>query len=124
MPQDNPFADAWRSALQHWETETNKMLNQATGSEESAKAMNATLSGALRMQTAFKEAMEKGLDALNLPSRSDILQLSEQVAELSRKVDALGESMKSETTSRPLDRAGAPKPARTRQPATDTKPSS
>ena len=123
MTQDNPFADAWRTMLQQWEGETNKMLNQATGTEESAKALNTALSGALQLQSAFQETMEKSLNALNMPSRSDVLHLSEQIDALSRKMDELIEDKGREGASVQHGTANAPKPARTRKPPKDKAPS-
>ncbi len=108
MAAQNALLDAWRSALQQWETETNKLLNEVTASEEGAKALNGALSGAVQMQAAFTGTMEKALATFNLPSRDDVLKLSEQIGQVERKLDRL-------LAERDRSSAG-PGPARTRQP--------
>lgn len=110
--EKNPLLEAWRSMMQQWETSANKTLTEATSTKESAALLNGTLQGALQMQTAFTTAMEKYLTTLNLPTRNDVLQLSQQIKELERKVDALRSYDDRDPGSQPSLR---PKPARTRQ---------
>ena len=117
--ENNPFLDAWRSMLQQWESEANKALTEATGREDSAKMLNGALRGALQMQSAFTEAMEKSLAALNLPTRSDVLRLSEQIGALERKIDELTYGSAREAPGAQSVAPVQSKPARTRQASAD-----
>lgn len=117
--ENNPFVDAWRSMLQQWEAEANKSLTEAIGREDSAKMLNGALRGALQMQSAFTEAMEKSLAALNLPTRSDVLRLSEQIGALERKIDALTEGSARDTPEAQSITPLRSRPARTRQTSAD-----
>ena len=120
MAKDQNFLfDPWRSMLQQWETDANKMLTQATTTDDSAKLLNGALRGALQMQSAFSEAMEKYLSALNLPSRGDILQLSQQIGELDRRLDELTRTVTGGTYGTGVAPADPPRPARTRKVSAD-----
>jgi hypothetical protein len=86
---DGDLFGIWRMLIQHWETQTNAALSDLTGSEAFSREMNRHMAGALKMQSAFNEAVERALKTLNLPSRDDVARLAAQLASIERKLDAL-----------------------------------
>jgi len=102
----------WRDMLGQWERGLNGVANQAMGSDEFSRGLHQITSLSLRMQQAAGEAMNKSLQALNLPSRSDLLAIGER---LSRIEASLARLESAALTPASAEKA-APKPARTRQP--------
>ena len=110
--------EVWRSLVQQWETQANATLNETTGNQKFGREMNRYLTTGLQMQNAFNEAVEKGLAALNLPSRGEIARLGEKLDSIDRKLDRLLEAQQLQ----PVSDSGrpTPKPARSRRPPDPT----
>jgi len=102
----------WRDMLAQWERGLNSVANQAMGSDEFSRAMHQVTSLGLRMQQSMGEAMNKSLQALNLPSRGDLLAINERIGRIEETLARI------EAAARPGAEApeSAPRPARTRQP--------
>jgi hypothetical protein len=104
----------WRDMLTQWERGLNNIANHAMGSDEFSRAMHQITSLSLRMQQTAGEAMSKSLQAMNLPTRTDLITLSERVARIE---DTLARLEAKLTAPPPAHAAEAPtKPPRTRQP--------
>ncbi|MCB1645056.1 MAG: hypothetical protein KDI36_06365 [Pseudomonadales bacterium] len=99
-----------------WERAVDKFSNEFMGTDEFSKSMNQMQNLQLEFQRAFGEIMARQLASFNMPSREDVLQLSEDVRELDRRLARI------ETTLRKLlpegSNEGAPRksPPRTRKP--------
>jgi hypothetical protein len=102
----------WRDMLGQWERGLNSVANQAMGSDEFSRAMHQVTSLGLRMQQSVGEAMEKSLRALNLPSRGDLIAISERIGRIEETLARI-ESAQNAAQPAPADK---PRPARTRQP--------
>jgi hypothetical protein len=106
------YFGVWRSMLQQWDAQTNEALGKVTGQEAFSREVNRAMAANLQMQAAFNEAVEKGLAALNLPSRADVARLAEQLNAIERKLDAL----RAAQPPAPPATTTAARPARTRRP--------
>jgi hypothetical protein len=82
----------WHEMLSQWERGLNTIASQAGGSSELSGAMQQITALSLRMQQTAGEAMEKSLRALNLPTRSDILELGERISRVEAALKRLEES--------------------------------
>jgi hypothetical protein len=102
----------WREMLGQWERGLNSVANQAMGSDEFSRAMHQVTSLGLRMQQTMGEAMDKSLRALNLPSRGDLVAITERIGRIEETLARI------ESAMRPAGEApaSAPRPPRTRQP--------
>jgi hypothetical protein len=102
----------WRSLLQQWDAQTNETLTKVTGQESFSREMNRAMGANLQMQAAFNQAVEKALVSLNLPSRTDVAKLAEQLTTIERKLDELKASGLADAPAAPR----AARPVRTRRP--------
>jgi predicted nucleic acid-binding Zn-ribbon protein len=69
-----------------WERAVDKFSNEVMGTDEFSRSMNQMQKMQLDMQRVFGEAMARQLANFNMPSRDDILELSENIRELDRRV--------------------------------------
>ena len=104
----------WRDMLGQWERGLNSVANQAMGSDEFSRAMHQVTSLGLRMQQTMGETMNKSLQALNLPSRGDLVALSERLGRIEETLARIEAGASTQATAPPT----VPKPPRTRQPPT------
>jgi hypothetical protein len=79
----------WHDMLAQWERGMNTIASQAGGSNELSRAMQQITALSLRMQQTAGEAMEKSLQALNLPTRSDIRELGERITRIEEALKRL-----------------------------------
>ncbi|MEQ9590826.1 MAG: hypothetical protein RJS97_22995 [Parvibaculaceae bacterium] len=103
----------YRFLLQQWEKHTNAMLVSILGEEQVAKGMNAAAAVQLRMQAEFREAIEKQLAALYLPSSSDFERVCSQISVLEDKIDNLTQMLERQGRTLPASDRNLP---RTRTP--------
>lgn len=109
-------AALFRMLLGQWETAANQFGGDVLKSGEAARAMGAATTAAATGQQATKEAMGKALTAFNLPSRAEIVALSEQVAQVEERLSRI-ESLLIKLAGESVAPAPArPRPARTRKP--------
>ena len=114
MPTDP--AALFRNLLGQWETAANQFGQDMLKSGEAARAMGAATSATAKGQEATREAMGKALTALNLPSRAEMIALSEQVARVEERltrIESLLIKLAGESNSPTPART---RPARTRRP--------
>lgn len=69
-----------------WERAVDKFSNEVMGTDEFSRSVNQMQKMQLDIQRIFGEAMARQLANFNMPSRDDILELSENVRELDRRV--------------------------------------
>jgi hypothetical protein len=72
----------WREWYQKSEKSWNEMVTQFMGDDRVAKTTGKYLQEALHAQRMFTDAMAKYLANLNLPSRVDVLALSDRVGKV------------------------------------------
>ena len=102
----------WRDMLGQWERGLNQVANTAMGSDEFSRGLHQITSLGLRLQQGRGDALEKSLQALNLPTRADVLALGERLA----RIEASLARLESGQGGARLAPDAAPKPARTRKP--------
>lgn len=117
----DPF-DAWRQWLDRSEHQINELLGEFTSSSRFSKAQARMMEALLKTQQGMNKAAERSFATLNMPSRTDILdlggrlaQVEERLANIERVLLALvGEKSGLAPEERP------PRPPRTRTPKPST----
>ncbi len=111
-------AAVFQDWVTQWERAADQFSNQFMGTDEFSKSMNQMQSFQLEFQRGFGELMAKQLANFNLPSREDILQLSEDVRDIDRRLARIETSIRKLT---PADATGESQrkksPPRTKKPA-------
>ena len=99
-----------------WERAVDEFSNRMMGTDEFSRSLNQMQSLQLEFQRNFGDFMSKQLANLNMPSRDDVLMLSEDLRSIDRRLAhverSLDKLLQKDGTKRPL-RQG---PARTRKP--------
>ncbi|PSL86085.1 hypothetical protein C7T35_03565 [Variovorax sp. WS11] len=113
----------WRDALSNWEGSANSLANKEMSSEESVRAMQAVMSVAMALQQALGKANGVLLKELNLPSRSDIVEIGARLQRIEEMLEQLSHRLGDPAVSAPGPARGA-MPPRTRKPAPVVAPAS
>lgn len=87
----NEMVEAWLQTATDTERRWNEYLNQVMGTEAYAQMMTQQTAAFTAMQANYASGMEQFLRAMNIPTRTDLAALSERVAILERRLDALTE---------------------------------
>jgi len=72
--------------VSQWERTVDKFSNQFMGTSEFSQSINLMQNMQLEYQRAFGEQMAKQLANFNMPSRDDILELSEVIRDIDRRM--------------------------------------
>jgi polyhydroxyalkanoate synthesis regulator phasin len=87
----------WKQFLDQWIEAWSRVLGQAMGTDQFAKLMGQSLDQILVASAPAKKAMdqqiEQTLQALNLPSRTQLTAVAKQLVELEDRIDRLEESI-------------------------------
>jgi len=87
----------WKQFLDQWIEAWSKVLGQAMGTEQFARMMGQSLDqmqvAAAPAKKAMDQQVEQALQALNLPSRSQLTAVAKQIVELEDRIDRLEESI-------------------------------
>jgi len=87
----------WKQFLDQWIESWSKVLGQAMGTEQFAKMMGQSLDQMLVTAAPAKKVVdqqiEQALQALNLPSRSQLTAIAKQIVELEDRIDRLEDSI-------------------------------
>jgi len=89
IPTPADFLTAWQQAASQSEQQWNEFLNQAMGTEAFASLMGRYLEGYLNLQKSLAQSVEKYLQAMNLPTRSDITAVGERLAAVESQLSTL-----------------------------------
>lgn len=111
----NPVA-AWQDAIQRWEHELNAWSGQFTKSEEFGALIGQATKATIYAQKAMAEQTETVLRSLNLPSKSQIEEISQRLAVIEDHIAQIRLGMGEGAQKTP----GA-EPRRTRKPPADAK---
>jgi hypothetical protein len=110
-------AAMFRDMLGQWEKMSNEVANQAMQSSEFGKAMSQMTTMSLATQNAMSEQYAKMLMGMNLPSRSDLLEVSAQVHALDVRLGRIEALLQQLSGMRPAaERDHIARPPRTRKP--------
>ena len=87
----------WKQFLDQWIESWSKVLGQAMGTEQFAKMMGQSLDQMLvtaaPARKVVDQQIEQALQALNLPSRTQLTGIAKQLVELEDRIDRLEESI-------------------------------
>src|SRR2546427_2423278 len=87
----------WKQFLDQWIEAWSKVLGQTMGTEQFAKAMGQSLDQFLVTSAPAKkivdQQIEQALQALNLPSRSQVTAVAKQIVELEDRIERLEDSI-------------------------------
>ncbi|HEY9898032.1 MAG TPA: hypothetical protein V6D00_02515 [Pantanalinema sp.] len=86
--QTDPFA-AWKQMFDQFEQAWTPTMHETLNSEAFASALGDTREQALSSQAAMREGMEKYLQSMRVPTKSDHAALAAQVVALEAKIEAL-----------------------------------
>lgn len=124
----NPMA-LWRDWFVKSEKAWSQALTDLMGDERFSKGMGRYMQEALHTHRMFSESMSQYLANLNLPSRSDVLELSDRLGQIEDTLAAIQVELREQriqlarasTGAAAGDVSGAsgaaaPRPARTRRP--------
>ncbi|MEM7221005.1 MAG: hypothetical protein AAF515_21780 [Pseudomonadota bacterium] len=113
--------DAFLENLSRWERQYDARANQMMGTEVFSAWMNQMQQGQFLMQQAFSEFLGRQLANANLPSRDDVVRLSEMVRKLDRRVEGLEQKLDVLAAEQPAAKSRGKRktqrPARTKRPA-------
>lgn len=103
----------FRDWVTQWERNFDSIANQFMGTEGFSQAMNEFQKTQLNAQRMFAETMTQVLENMNMPTREDVLRLSESVQAIDRRLERIEEQL----SVKPAKQATpARKPRRTKQP--------
>ncbi len=101
-----------REWLGQWEKLANSFGGDALKSEEFTRSLHGANNASMMMQATLSQAMDKALASTNLPSRSDIADLSARIGRIETSLARIEASLAGQTAPAPA----APGPKRTRKP--------
>jgi hypothetical protein len=113
-----PPAQAFSEMVTQWERNFDAFANQVMGTEAYSQTMNDMQKAQLTFQRGFADAMAQQLAAMNLPSREDIIQLSEQVRQVDMRMERIEAALVANDAPKKVvkKKPAKKKPARTKQP--------
>jgi hypothetical protein len=93
LPGPNEFLETWRKAASDAEQRWNDYFNELMGTEAFGQMLARSMDSYITMQSTLARGMDQYLRALNIPSRTDVVQLAERVAMLEHKIDAIAAAL-------------------------------
>jgi hypothetical protein len=109
----------WHSFLGDMEKQLNTFSNQAMGSEEFSRIMGQMTGASAGAKKAFGDFMEKYLAAMNLPSRSELIDLGERLHNIEGRLNdimSLLQRVHADVASTDAAARSVPRPPRTKRP--------
>lgn len=110
------FMESYRKMLSQWEAMANDFGAKVMQSPETNKALHGLTNVNLHFQSQMKEAMEKALHAMHVPTRSDYEDLAGRISSMEASLTRIETMLASLTGGAPAAGGGAAKPRRTRTP--------
>lgn len=119
----DPF-QLWRDWVSNSERQWNAFLNDAMATDEFSQAMGRGMDMYLGLQKNLNEVMGRYFTTMNIPSRDDILALGnrltaveDRLAGIEEAITRLASSKKAGAGGKAATATPAPRPARTKRPA-------
>ena len=96
-PASPELVTQWKQFLDQWIESWSRVLGQAMGSEQFAKMMGQSLDQFLVAQAPARkladQQVEQTLQALNLPSRTQVTGVAKQIVELEDRIERLEDAI-------------------------------
>lgn len=119
--KQNPPAD-FSELVTQWERNFNEFSNQIMGTPEFAKSMNQFQNMQMEYQKSFSEAMAQQLSSFNMPSRDDVVSMSEQLTQIDLRLSRIEKALQESNADSVKPAAKRKAPARTKKPPAKEKP--
>jgi hypothetical protein len=123
MPETNDRADVgqlWRNWLTDTERQWNSFFNEVMGTDSFGRFLGGYMEIYSTFQRLVAQNMERSLSTLNVPSRSDITELSERLSSVEERLGSIESGLKilAEAAGQPIESASVTqlRPRRTRRP--------
>ncbi len=115
-------AQMFQEWVTQWERATDSFSNRLLGNEDFSKYMNQMQSFQLEFQRGFAELMAGQLANMNMPSREDVLQISEDIQAIDRRIARIETSLHklTQTTDSPSRQTGKKTPRTKKAPSAQT----
>ena len=108
----NPLNQSFSEMVTEWERNFDAFANQVMGTEAYSQAMNEMQKAQLAYQKNMMETMSQQLSAFNMPTREDVLQLSEAIRQIDRRLERIEDKL----VANDAPKRKKKKPSRTRKP--------
>ncbi len=115
-----PAAD-FSELITQWERNFNEFSNQIMGTPEFAKSMNQFQNMQMAYQKSFSEAMAQQLSSFNMPSRDDVVSMSEQLTQIDLRLSRIEKALEKSSAGADKPAAKRKAPTRTRKPTVKDK---
>lgn len=112
MTTNDPAA-FFRAMLGEWERMANSLGGDMLKSDEWSRTMHGAQGATLQAQAAFKGAMERALAGANMPSRSEVEDLSARIGGIEASLARIEALLRAD---RPAAPPAKPRPTRNRTP--------
>ena len=89
IPTPADFLGPWRQMAEQAEQQWNQVFNQAMGTEAFAGMMGRYMEGYLAFQQSLAHNVERYMQSLNLPTRTDITAMGERLASIESQLSAM-----------------------------------
>jgi polyhydroxyalkanoic acid synthase PhaR subunit len=110
------MGQAWRNWQSQAERQWNEYLNTLMATDEFSEGLGRNLDVFLHFQKTMNEAMGSYFMAMNVPSRTDVLELGERLISIENRIASI-EAALVRLSSAPREARDAPRPKRTKKPA-------
>lgn len=101
--------------LTDWERNFDRSANEMMGTEAFSAWMNMFQQSQLTAQQAFSNFMTQQREAMNAPTRDDVIRLGESIRRLEQKIEGIEAMLKAALPAAPRE-DDRPRPTRDRQP--------
>lgn len=105
----------FREMLGQWEGIANQFGAEMMKSGEFARTMHGATTAGLKAKEAAKEAMSRALEAANMPSREDMIDMTARMRGIEARLDRI-ESLLAKIAGDAQPTSDRPKPKRTKKP--------
>ncbi|MBX9590795.1 MAG: hypothetical protein K2X43_15910 [Hyphomonadaceae bacterium] len=106
----------WRDMLAKWESSFNDAANQNMASPEFSRFMNQAMGMSVRMHQTMGELMGKYLTAMNMPSRADLVAISERLQSIEDQLARISAAVERGSAGAPAEAKPYARPPRTKRP--------
>lgn len=90
-------SEAWKRSMDRWLSAWSGFLEESMTTPEFAAASGQALSRVLDVQKPLRdqteETMQRWLEVVNMPSRSDVIRLARQINEVNARLDEIGDRL-------------------------------
>lgn len=112
----------WHSFLGDMEKQFNSLSNKAMESEEFSRLMGQMTGASAGAKKAFGDFMERYLAAMNLPSRSELIDLGERLHNIEGRLNdimSLLQRVHADVVAQDAAASSVPRPPRTKRPPSE-----